>query len=312
MSNQPDPSTAAAEEIDLGRYLAALVRRRRFVAAAALSGILIALLFTYTAPRLYESEVLLQIPTMGRAAPQPIQPGEESETVFARTAAAIELISSLDFIQRAAEDAGVSERPQALRSMMKLEPVRDARMVRLRVRYHTPEQAQALARAMGERFLAVAGGSVAERRVIISERLADLDRQMTQVDLLIALSQDALGRHLAARNDRPDGLAMSFALNAASIAQNIRESLARTRTELRTELLQLNPPAVVSGPTRATSPISPSPLPNVLLGMLVGLAAGSVLTLSLDALQSSAADRLPAAPGRLASPQPSRQTETGK
>lgn len=109
---------------------------------------------------------------------------------------------------------------------------------------------------------------------------------MAEVERLLGLSRDVLARLQQNRGlpARGDGFATSFALDAASISEGLREELQQTRSQLRLELLALTPPALIEAPTSPTKPVAPRKLLNVVLAAVLGLVAGAALALTIEAL----------------------------
>ncbi len=187
---------------------------------------------------------------------------------------------------------------------MKAETIRETQIIRVRVRSDDPQRARELAAAVTERFVPRASEQVSEQRKIISEQLAQIDGQLAKVDQLVGLSRTTLLRlqQNPSLNDRPRGLASSFALNAATIAANLREGLLQTRAQLRGKLVSLALPSLVEAPTFPQKPVAPRKVQNVVITASLGVIAGIIASLIVDALSvtvplasavSSPAVRLP-------------------
>lgn len=273
------PTTEPAgvdDEVDLRQYLAILWRRRRVVFGVTAAAVVAAALLSVLSPAIYESEVIIQL-------------SQHSAPAFASPPSAIQVLTSRGFLSKIAKMAALPETAEELRDLLKVETIRETQMVRLKVRYHDPQEARALAQAIADRFIAQAAEHVNERRTIVAERLAQVQAQLVQVERLLGLSREALARLQQNRGQptRGDGFAASFALDATSISQGLHEGLQQTQSQLQSELLSLALPAVIEAPTSPVKPIAPRKLLNVVLAAVLGFNGRDHTRLRPGLLQST-------------------------
>lgn len=128
------------DEIDLRQYISILWRRRYTVIAVTIAAVAAALFVNLLSPSVYESEALIQL-------------SEHSAPMFASPASTVSVITSPDFLDAVAGVTGLGESGRKLQRLVKVEPVRDTRMIRVKVRYTSPEQAQRLTGAVADTFI---------------------------------------------------------------------------------------------------------------------------------------------------------------
>lgn len=266
----------AADEIDLRELFLTLWRRRWWIAGATVASGLIALaLSLYVLPPVYESRTLIQL-------------SEHSAPAYATPHAAAKVLTSLSFLEPIARAQGMPEAG----GMVKAEPVRDTpMMVHLRVRYSDPARLEVLTDAILREFIRLGTQRVEERRQLIALRLETVNAQLAEVERTLRLSRQML---LRLQQGFPPGGAegwftRSFMLNAVGMTEGFYSSLLNAQRDLRVELLALEPPFLVQTPHIPPEPVSPRPLFNtalaVVLGIMVGVV-GALLAGSLKGLQT--------------------------
>jgi len=263
--------TAMDEGVDLRRYVAVFVRRWRSIVAIIAAAMGVGLLLNLFAPPAYESRAIINL-------------SEQSDPPYASPAAAMLVFTSSDFLSEVAGAAGGIEPPTELRHAITVGPIRDTRMIRIRVRHRDPARAREIARAAADRFLHRATARVSGRRAIIEGELRETEGQIREVDRLLTLSQDTLRRLERTRPDvRPGGgFDASFALDAASISQELRERLRGSRNQLRRDIADLQFPTAVEMPVADALPVARHTATIVGLAGLLGLIAGGAVALLFE------------------------------
>ncbi|HXF83649.1 MAG TPA: hypothetical protein VNN19_12940 [bacterium] len=156
-----------------------------------------------------------------------------------------------------------------------------------------------LAAAAVQVFLARASERVIEKRSVIQTRLRAASAQQAEVERLMGFARRVLeglrgGGGLA---DRDRGLIRAFTLNSLSVAESLRHGLSGTERALRTELVDLEPPAVVQHPSRPADPASPRTTLSLIPAGTLGLMVGTILAFIWDALAAPPGAGQPAAAG---------------
>lgn len=242
-------------------------------AVTAAAVLAVGLLSFFLLPPIYESEGIIQL-------------SQDSGPEYASLPSAVRVLTSRGFLSEVAKGAAVPATAEELRDLLKVEPIRDTQMVRLKVRYQDPLLARTLAQAVADRFIARAAERVNQKQRIVADQITQVEAQMAQVERLLGLSRDVLVRLQQNRGlpARGDGFVTSFVLNAASVSQGLRQGLQQDRRQLRLELLALTPPALIEAPTSPAKPVAPRKLLNVVLAAVLGFVAGVALTLTIEAL----------------------------
>ena len=265
-----DGSPQVDEGVDLRRYLVVFNRRRRSIGAILLSALVAGLLLSLLSPPVYESRAIINL-------------SEQSDPLYASAAAAALVFTSSNFLGEVARAAGGSDAPADLRQAIVISPIRDTQMIRIRVRHRDPARAREIARAAAAQFLRRARVRVDERRAIIEEQLSEAQGQIQEVDRLLTLSRATVRR--LERDPRPGSSSdASFALDAASISQELREHLRGSRNQLRRDLADLQFPVAVEMPAANPLPVARRMRTTVGLAALLGLIAGGAAALLLEYL----------------------------
>lgn len=290
------PSTPVDREFDLRPFLAAVVRRRRFVALVTALCIAAAGVFSLLVTPVYESEVVIQL-------------SPHSDPTYAFPHTAIRTVASPDLL------GAVVQGGRDLSNVVKAAPVRETPMmkmappmIRVVVRAGNPERARHLAAGVADQFIARASDRVVQRRKIITGRLAGLTEQVRNVGEQVRLSQETLARLQQAPAVRRDAATISIALHTATVAESLQESLLNTQTNLERELLVLTLPGVVEPATLPHAPVYPRLLANMVLASLLGFVAAGIAAYLGESFWSTApsVERLS---GHLGSPSvPPRET----
>lgn len=269
----------AADEIDLRELFLTLWRRRWWIVGVTVASGLIALASSLDMlPPVYESRALIQI-------------SEHSAPAYATPHAAAIVLTSLSFLEPIARAQGIPEAGRRLERMVRAEPVRETRMLRLRIRYGDPARLDAFTDAVVSEFVRLGTQRVEERRRATSLRLEAVIAQIAEVEATLRLSRQTLAR--LQQSGPPDGteggFMRSFVLNTVGMAEGLVSGLLSAQRDLTVELLALEPPSLVQTPYIPPEPVSPRPLLNttlaVVLGLMVGVV-GALLAGSLKGLQA--------------------------
>lgn len=262
------------DELDLRQLVAALWRRRAIVGAVTVLAVAAAVAANLLLPNVYESVAIVQL-------------SEHSAAAYASPASAANVITSLDFLEIVAAQSGLglSVRELERRRLVRAEPVRDTRMVRIRARANTPERARRLANTVVRALVASASERVVERRRNLERRLRTVNAQLAEVRRLLALSREVLARlqRGAGMAEEDRGFVRTFTLNSLGVAEALYSGLSESQRALTAELLAIERPMVVQNPSRPLQPVSPRKALNVTLAVVFGLMLGVMLAFVWDA-----------------------------
>lgn len=280
----------AEEEIDLRRYLDILWRRRRVVVTITLAAVFAALLVSYLLAPIYESQVLIQL-------------SEHSASIYSTPSAAAQVIATPSFLENAVRTLGLPEGARDLRELVRVDPVRDTRMIRLKVRHTDARQTQKIADAIASAFLSRAAERVEQKRKATTIRLESVTAQLAEFERIVELSRNTLSRleQGGAITETDRGFIRSITLNAISVSGALYSELRAAQRDLTSELLGLELPAVVESPTFPLEPVSPRKVMNTVLGGVLGLMAGTIAVFVIEYFQTfaqplSSSPALPMAP----------------
>ena len=256
-------SLPAEDAIDITEYGRMLWRRRYPVAITVAMAILASMLVTRFLPPVYEAEVILQL-------------SEHSAPAYASFSSASQVITSRPFLESVSRASGMELVPSQLRKAIRVEPVRDTRMIRVKVRHNDSAGAKRLAESLASTFIAKASERVAEKRNLIEARLRIVNEQLREIYGILALSRQTLSRiqegRTISREDR--GFIRLFTLNAMSTSQALYSGLQDAQRGLTAELLALEFPTIIEAPEEPQRPVSPQLIVNLILAAVLGLLGG--------------------------------------
>lgn len=249
-------SYTAEDEIDLRQLFVGLWRRRWVIlGVTAAAAALAAGVSLYVLPPVYESRTYIQL-------------SEHSAQAYATPAAAARALTSLSFLRPLAARHGIAD-GRRLERMVRAEPVRDTRMVYLRIRYGDPERLRAFTQDVVREFLQLASQRVRERREATRRRLAAVQAQIREVQRTLQLSRQVLDRIQTSRGGAESGFVRTFALNAAAVSEGVY-ALVAAEKDLRAELVALELPSLVQEPYIPPEPVSPRPALNAAVAGTLG------------------------------------------
>lgn len=287
-ARQPLPD----DEIDLRQLFATLWRRRWTIVAVTVAAALIAaILSLFVIPPTYESRTYIHL-------------SEHSSEAYATPQAASRVLTSVSSLEPIARASGITDTGRSLERRVRAEPVRDTRMVYLRVRNGDPQRLRAFTDGIVREFLRRASQHVEQRRRLTENRLQTVRAQLADVEATLRQSRQTLARlqQGQALSGAEAVFARSFALNALGIIEDMYNSLLDTERDLRAELVALEPPMLVQEPFIPEQPVSPRPVLNTAIAVMLGLVAGTLWVLIRESWYTApvaAREADVAAPGRV-------------
>ncbi len=275
------------DEIDLREYLRILWRRRHTVGAVTLAAVLAAVLFSLLSSPVYEAEALIQL-------------SEESAPAYANPASAAQVLRNPSFLDGIARAAGLAVTGRGLRNLVKVDSVRDTRMIRLRVRYKDARQAEELTSAISLAFVARASVRVQEKRKPLEARLDSVNAQLAEIQRILQLTRATLSR--LQQGSTLSGEDRGFLRSLTLYAMWLQD----TQRELTAKLASLEPPTLVEAPSVPLEPVASRMGVNVLLIGILGLMSGCTLAFVLEYFKPEAPAPVPQSVATLAPDRPHR------
>lgn len=261
------------DEIDLRRYLEVLWRRRNVIISVILASILAALLINELLPRQYQSQAVILL-------------SEHSAPIYSTPSSAAQVVVTTSFLKGIGKALRLPENANELRKVVKMEPVRDTRMMRLKVRYRDAKGAQMLASAISNTFVSRASERVEQKRAIMVRRLESVNAQLGEIERILALSRNTFQQAGTLTNEER-GFVRSFTLNAMGLSQSLYSELQAAQTDLTSELLGLESPRLIDNPSISGTPVAPRKLVNTLLSGILGLMTGATLAFVIEYFRTS-------------------------
>lgn len=264
------------DEIDLRRYLEVVWRRRNVIISVILASILAALLINELLPRQYQSQAVILL-------------SEHSAPIYSTPSSAAQVVVTTSFLEGISKALRLPENANELRKVVKVEPVRDTRMMRLKVRYRDAKGAQMLASAFSNTFISRASERVEQKRAITVRRLESVNAQLGEIERILALSRNTLSRiqQTGTLTNEERGFVRSFTLNAMGLSQSLYSELRAAQTDLTSELLGLESPRLIDNPSISGTPVAPRKLVNTLLSGILGLMTGTTLAFVIEYFRTS-------------------------
>jgi uncharacterized protein involved in exopolysaccharide biosynthesis len=238
----------AEDEIDL-RGLALALWRRRWVilGVTAVAAALAAGVSLYVLPPVYESRTYIQL-------------SEHSAQAYATPAAAARALTSLSFLRPVAARHGIAD-GRRLERMVRAEPVRDTRMVYLRIRDNDPERLRRFTTEVVNEFMRSASAKAIQRRRLAEKRYQVLAEQIRMLGPLV--------ERVASDLTRAEGRGTSRDPSAAWLRQAYAE-LLKAQEQAAEELAKIEPPSLVQQPYIPAQPVSPKPALNAAVAGTLG------------------------------------------
>ncbi len=162
--------------------------------------------------------------------------------------------------------------------MVRAEPVRDTRMVYLRIRDNAPERLEAFTADVVNAFMRAASDKVAQRRRLAERRYEVLAGQIRMLGPLV----ERVASHLEGADRR----GASRDPSAAWLRQTYAE-LLKAQEEAAEELAKIEPPYLVQQPYIRAQPVSPRPALNAAVAGTLGFLVAVVGILVREAWAAS-------------------------
>lgn len=246
------------DEVDLRELFLSLWRRRWVIAGLTVAaGLLAAAVSLSVVPPVYESRTYIQL-------------SEHSSPAYATPQAAARVLSSMSFLRPIAARHGIPD-GRRLERMVRADPVRDTRMVYLRIRDRDPDRLRAFTRDVVREFLQAASQRVVERRRLAQERYHAIT---TQVKLLEPLARQA---------SRAGGSGGSEQNISAAWLRGTYGELLRAQREVEDDLASIELPYLVQEPYVPPEPVSPRPGLNAAVAATLGFLVAVFGVLVRDA-----------------------------
>lgn len=268
----------ADDEIDLRELFLSLWHRRWVIAGVTVAaGVLAAAVSLYVLPPVYESRTYIQL-------------SEHSSPAYATPQAAARALTSMSFLRPIAARHGIPD-GRRLERMVRAEPVRDTRMVYLRIRDRDPDRLRAFTGDVVREFLRAASERVVERRRLVRGRYEAI---VSQVQLLAPLAQRA-------RSSSPSGTTAAGSSPDTSFAwlRQTYSELLKAQRDVEEELASIEPPYLVQEPYIPPEPVSPRPALNAAVAATLGFLVAVFGVMVRDAWASAPQ---PAAPASVPEP----------
>ena len=274
------------DEIDLRVLLQTLWRRRlTILAVTVVSALVTAGVSFFVLPPVYESRTQILL-------------SENSAPVYATAEAAVRFLTGRSFLAPIAGAFGI----RVTNRLVSASPVRDTRIVDLRIRYSDRERLQTFTDAVIREFMKLSSQRIDARRRTAESRLAAVDSQIREFERTLRMTRQTLERiGSGISGDATSWFARSVILNSIGTSEGLYSGLLNAQRDLRNEILALEPPALIQAPYIPSEAVSPRSLLNVILAAMFGLMAGSVLAFIIEAFRSPSAIRAPAQPGPVGS-----------
>jgi len=251
---------AAEEEIDLREYAAVIWRSRWLVAAVVAAAVVLAAVWSCVLPPVYRVESLFALPQM-------------SGGLYANAATAREILTSPDFLGRAARRAGVASDPvsvQQLRLALRVEPVQNSSLVRIALETAEPSAGEALIKSLIELYAGESESEIAVLRNLLQQQLSTVKQRLAEVQTAIEQSR----RFLAApASDEPVEARFERAMVLTSVQgqEEVQLGLTDRYLSLQRELASLKGVQVVQPADTLPDPVRPRPALNMAVAGVLGL-----------------------------------------
>lgn len=257
-----EPTRDEPDVPDLRDYLVVLRRRRWTVIGIAAVVVATALAVTVQQDPVYEAAVRLLVTPAG--APEDDSLLREIVLGQSQLDTQRELVRSVPVAERAVDRLELDRSPRELLEEVTVEVVRDTQILEIRVTALVPEEAATVAQAMAESYLDFRRDQAVERAVSaaasLQDRLASIRQRLDEIDAAAAGAGPADRQAL----DRErDALLVQLGQGSAQLASlRSAESFTRGGGE------------IVEAAEPPTEPVSPRPVRNGTLALVLGLLLG--------------------------------------
>jgi uncharacterized protein involved in exopolysaccharide biosynthesis len=224
---------------------------------------------------------------------------ENSAPAFATAEAAARYLTGRSFLEPIARAYGI----RVTTRLVLATPVRDARIVELRIRYTDREKLHAFTDALIREFLKRSSERINARRQSAGRLLAGVDAQLREIELTIQLTRQTLQRIAAGPpGDAASWLGRSVVLNSVGTSEALYSGLLNAQRDLRNEILALEGPTLIQEPYIPPEPVSPRLIYNMGIAVVLGVLAGIIVAFALEASQTRSGVAVPAQSAPVSSP----------
>lgn len=263
------------DEIDLSDLFRLLWRRRRLIViVTGVAVVLTGIVSQYALQPVFESRTYIQL-------------SEHSAPPYATPHAAAQVLTSLSFLAPIARANRIDLPPELLIKAVKAQPVRDTRIVYMRIQFHDRAMLRRFSDAVAREFLRRASAGVMQRRRIAYQRLAAAEAQLREVENNLHASRNLIAQFQDEPVGGRSGFDRALLLNALALSETTYMSLQSARQDLQTELVALELPMLVQAPYIPLRPVSPRPVLNAILIGALAVVITVIGALVADAIQAA-------------------------
>lgn len=291
-----DEETDVNEWVDVSRLTGALVRQWKVVVLAALSAGILGFAGSLAIEPVYRATTSVLVGTLVGTSDVA---REEVLTSQALTLTFADLVKRELVLEGVVEDLGLTSSWQSLRRRVRAEvPANNAQLIVVHVEGSSPAEAEEIAGAIAKRLVgltvtdAQSGASVNQR--FVSSRLEalrmDIEAAQAQIDELtsqLAQAESVRASILQSRIDRLQETIIRWESNYSSLAALLNSDTSPSRLQ------------VVEGAVAGDSPVRPDFRLNTVLMVFLGLLAGAMLAIVVDARAQRRAAAAEAGPSGL-------------
>lgn len=266
---------------ELEAFVGILRRRRWIVALCTFVGVAAAVALALTTPKVYQGTFRIQVNA-------PPGAGESSSSVqqanITRAKQYATYLTDGNFLRDAAPRLALRPRlgPSGLAGRVSASSPQDSSFLTLRVEGSSPAEARATADALGRYF-------VRTETEQATARAAELTRDQQAEASRLRAQIDELSQQLAKTQSQAEQAGLQFRQSSLQNDLNqVNQSILATQAASKGEALALVPTGSATAPS---TPISPRPVLNVVVGLLFGLIVGLVLAWVRDQLDRRVRDQ---------------------
>lgn len=272
------------EEIDLRQYLFVLQRWWYLIVGCTLLAAITAFAVSSWVQPIYQAVATLlvqQAPTAGVSEYTAILTSERLAQTYAQ------MLTGRPILEAAIVRTGLAETPEELAKRVKVERVRDAQLIRVKVEDTDPARAASIANTLAEAF-------IEQVRSIQEQRYADsLNNLKTQIDeLSAAIAETQKNLEALARDTTPQGQAERTRLETMLAGyRNTYAALVQSYEQMRLTATQSTDTVMLFEPAQVPrEPVRPRKLTNTALagalGVMLAIGAAFVIEYLDDTLKS--------------------------
>jgi polysaccharide biosynthesis transport protein len=261
--------------VGLSDYLHVIYKRRRLILITTVTATLVALVVSLLLPKQYlgEAKVLVSAQNTGvtlvgsSLSGDSNQPGGDLQTQ-------IQLMQQRPLAESVIRSLGLSDTPESLLERVKITADGQASIVTIHVTGGDPSVAAATANGLAAAYLSwsreLQRSSIQAAANQVQQRIADAQKQIASLGLVV-----------------PEADPSGSKRQQLSTAKTLYDELARTLQQLQlAEQLVTGSGSVVASAVPDPSPVSPSPVRNTAIGLVLGLMLGIGLAFAAETLDT--------------------------